>query len=696
MANELDIKREPTALEVATGTEEQLRDSERRYRALFDLVPVAVYSTDAEGVIQQFNRRAVELWGRTPDENGEKFCGSFKIFSRDGTPMPHDKCPMARILRGEKLEPSDLELLVEQESGARKNVIVSPSIFRDERGEIAGAINCLFDITDRIQAEQSLVEAAKQQEALHEFVHRRHEAQCLEDIYAATLDAITAVVHCDRASILLFDETGELRCVDGRGLSGNYRQKAGDHLPWKTDTKEPKPIYLEEISRGDISKSLKSDLKGEGIGAAAFLPLIAERELIGVFTTFYDKPHVFSDQERSLSLTIGGQLALGVERKRAEEALRQTEERFELLVEGAKDYAMFLIDPDNVISFWSAGAERLFGWSREEAEGQTGALIFTPEDKARGAVEQEIEGAVRDGRALDRRWHLRKDGSRFWTDGVMMRLDNETGGVRGLVKIARDATDDREAEEALRRARDEMEQRVVERTRDLVATNSELERTMAQRRQLEKELLEISEREKRRIGQDLHDIICQELSAAALYLKSTANRAETKHPAAAKTLNEAAEIVNRNVTLARNLARGFQPVKLSGGEFTAAMRALVTQANKNRTVHCRLEMPQPVQILDETFALNIYRIAQEALTNALKHGNAKTVLVSLKKGRGHLRLTVEDDGKGFQRKKRTKGLGLHIMDYRASVLGGSFAIETKSTGTQIFCTIPLKSRPEKK
>ena len=340
-------------------SEEQLRDSERRYRALFDLVPVAVYSTDAEGVIQQFNRRAVELWGRTPDENGEKFCGSFKIFYPDGTPMPHDKCPMARILRGEKLEPSDLELLVEQESGARKNVIVSPSIFRDERGEIAGAINCLFDITDRIQAEQSLVEAAKQQEALYEFVHRRHEAKSLGDIYAAGLDAIEAVVNCDRAAIFLFDEKGVMQFVDWRGLSDKYREAEG-HSPWKAGIKEPLPVFIDDVDRSDFSKSLKSRLKTEGIGAVAFLPLMAEGKLIGAFATFYNSAHVFTEQERSLSLTIAGQLALGIERKRAEEALRQTEERFELLVEGAKEYAMFLIDPDNVISFWSAGRRTSF------------------------------------------------------------------------------------------------------------------------------------------------------------------------------------------------------------------------------------------------------------------------------------------------------------------------------------------------
>ena len=279
----------------------------------------------------------------------------------------------------------------------------------------------------------------------------------------------------------------------------------------------------------------------------------------------------------------------------------------------------------------------------------------------------------------------------------MMRLDNEGGGVRGLAKIARDATDERAAEEALRHARDEMEQRVVERTRDLVATNSELERTMAQRQQLEKELLEISEREKRRIGQDLHDIVCQELSATALFLKSSANNMERKSPAIAKTLNEAALAVNRNVVHARDLARGFQPVELSAGEFDAAMRALVTQTNANRSVKCRLEMPRPMQLRDEMVTLNLYRIAQEALFNAVKHSGAREVVVSLVRDRNQVRLMVEDNGKGFRPSKRNKGLGLHIMRYRASVLGGTFAIDSKpNSGTRITCIVPVKLASSKK
>ena len=117
--------------------DEAIRQSEKRYRTLFDLVPVAVYTCDAEGLIQEYNQHAVELWGREPKRNdpSEKFCGSFKIFYPDGRPMPHHKCPMARALRGEKLTATDLEILVEQSSGARRNVLVSPTALRERAGK---------------------------------------------------------------------------------------------------------------------------------------------------------------------------------------------------------------------------------------------------------------------------------------------------------------------------------------------------------------------------------------------------------------------------------------------------------------------------------------------------------------------------------------------------------------------------------
>ncbi|HEX8490894.1 MAG TPA: CheR family methyltransferase, partial [Chthoniobacterales bacterium] len=133
--------------------EEEVRTAGVRYRTLFELVPVAVYTTDAVGLIQEYNQRAVDLWGRKPARGGEKYCGSFKIFHPDGTPMPHEECPMARVLHGEEPEPGDLEIVVEQENGDRRHVLVAPRAIKDDQDAIVGAINCMHDITVRKQME---------------------------------------------------------------------------------------------------------------------------------------------------------------------------------------------------------------------------------------------------------------------------------------------------------------------------------------------------------------------------------------------------------------------------------------------------------------------------------------------------------------------------------------------------------------
>lgn len=148
--------------------QEKLRESEERFRTLFELGPVAIYSCDASGVIQNFNRRAVELWGREPasEDTDERFCGSFKLFRADGSFMPHELCPMSEVISGKIPETRDAEVLIERPDGSEVSVVVNIRPLKNKHGEITGAINCFYDITERKAAEQ------RQHFLMNELAHR--------------------------------------------------------------------------------------------------------------------------------------------------------------------------------------------------------------------------------------------------------------------------------------------------------------------------------------------------------------------------------------------------------------------------------------------------------------------------------------------------------------------------------------------
>ena len=153
---------------------EALRKSEERYRVLFELSPVAVYSIDASGVIQDFNRVAADLWGRKPalGDTDERFCGSSRLFRPDGSFMPHEQCPMAQVVSGEIAEARDAEVLIERPDGSRIIAVVNILPLKSPNGDITGAINCFYDITERFRMERELQQQA---DALADLNRRKDE-----------------------------------------------------------------------------------------------------------------------------------------------------------------------------------------------------------------------------------------------------------------------------------------------------------------------------------------------------------------------------------------------------------------------------------------------------------------------------------------------------------------------------------------
>ncbi len=242
---------------------------------------------------------------------------------------------------------------------------------------------------------------------------------------------------------------------------------------------------------------------------------------------------------------------------------------------------------------------------------------------------------------------------------------------------------------SLRSLHRELAIRVEQRTRAL-------KQEMAQRQRLEEEILQISEREQRRIGHDLHDSLCQHLTGTAL-----AGQVLHEH-LAAKAMPEAAdagkvvELVEEGISLARNLSRGLYPVEMEAEGLMAAFQELAKNISKATKVRCVFECDQPVLIHDDAAATHLYRIAQEAVQNALRHGKPQRIGISLSERAGQVNLTIEDDGVGLpEAGTSSTGLGTRIMAYRAAMIGGACSIEPAATGgTLVTCSFPQRPPPK--
>ncbi|MES2569931.1 MAG: PAS domain S-box protein, partial [Verrucomicrobiota bacterium] len=218
-----------------------------------------------------------------------------------------------------------------------------------------------------------------------------------------------------------------------------------------------------------------------------------------------------------------------------------------------------------------------------------------------------------------------------------------------------------------------------------------LHEDISERKHLEREILEISELERRNIGQDLHDGLCQYLTGTALMATALANSLGATSES--EKARDIAQFMRAAVEKTRELARGLHPVEIEGCGLVGALQELAQGINKR--VPCVFQSTRGINVKDAMVAVTYYRIAQEAVENALKHGNPRKILITLSNSGAYLVLTVEDDGIGFhpQSMLRGKGMGINIMKYRASALGAKFAASNlPARGVRVLCSLPLANR----
>ena len=218
-------------------------------------------------------------------------------------------------------------------------------------------------------------------------------------------------------------------------------------------------------------------------------------------------------------------------------------------------------------------------------------------------------------------------------------------------------------------------------------------RMLEERRQLERDIIKVSEHEQQRIGQDLHDGLCQQLAAIGCAVHALAEELHSLRLPVAEDAALVEESVQQAAADARDLARGIFPVHVDDAGFSAALNELATNTSRLTGVSIVIHEDGEIQIDSPKVAMHLYRIAQEALANAVRHGGAREIVIALHRRHNVLELRLEDDGSGMAADKKIvgAGMGLRTMRYRAQSIGATFEITPRSAGgTCVCCRLPLR------
>lgn len=310
---------------------------------------------------------------------------------------------------------------------------------------------------------------------------------------------------------------------------------------------------------------------------------------------------------------------------------------------------VLVLDPDGKIQKWNRACEETTGYTSAEVLGRS-ILEFIEPDEEKG-VNKVLERLQKGEKLIEFENHLRtRTAGRRLIAWSNTSLKNSTGGIQHIIATGIDITE---------------------------------------RKELEREIIEISNREKLRIGQDLHDGICQELSAIELMSQVLEQKLSNKAPTEAALADKIAKNVRQAVVNTKNVVRGLSPVVLEASGLVFSLEELCEIVSRLYSVECSFKCSEPVAIKDNNAAIHLYRIAQEACTNAIKHGHATRIAVQLRGlDKEHLQLEVVNNGTPFPPAlENAKGMGLRIMKYRARMIGATIEFENeREKGPRVVCT----------
>ena len=547
--------------------ERQLRESEERFRSIVETTCDCVKLVAADGTLLQINSAGLAMLeaGSAEPVIGRNISDLIAPQDRD-----RYRAFNQTVCAGQK---GSLDFEIIGLRGRRRYMETRAVPFRTPEGDIA-QLAVTTDITERKRSQEVEATAARQQKALFHLADSLHRSTSLHDVYAAAIDAICEASQCDHASISLYDDSGVMRFVLWRGLSDAYRKAVEGYSPWKPDENDPRPVCIENIDSAEVDDSRRKTIKAEGIVALAFIPLVSDGRLIGRFTMYFPRVHSFNDDQLELSITISRQLAFAIERKRADEALRQSEERFRTL---------------------SAS------------------------------------------------------------------LDHE---VRVRTK--------------------ELE----ERSRALLVQSEQV-------RNLSRRLLQTQDEERRHIARELHDSAGQTLTVLGMNLAQLTHEAQKRDPEIAKQAEMSEHLVQQLHQEIRTTSYLLHPPLLDDSGLASAL-AWYTQGLAERTgLKIDLSIPEDFGRIPREMELVVFRLVQECLTNIHRHSEAKNALIRIARIEGAISVRIEDDGKGMPAEKLAEiqsggsGVGIRGMRERVRQFRGEMKMESNSSGTKIIVSIPV-------
>lgn len=363
------------------------------------------------------------------------------------------------------------------------------------------------------------------------------------------------------------------------------------------------------------------------------------------------------------------------ERRLAHEELQRNQADLKDFVENAA-VGLNWVGPNGII-LWANKAEReMLGYEKNEYIGH-----HISEFHADPKILEDILYRLKNHeQLLNYEAKLRCKDGRIKTVMISANVLWENGSFVHTRCFTQDITDRKKAQEGLLKAHAELEARVAARTEELSQAYKALEKEMAWRLRAQRDILEISEREQKRIGQDLHDGIAQQLAGLSFMAKTLQYKLLEKGMSEAGDVERILEFLKKTIDDTRRLSRGFYPVELEKLGLVPALEELAMDTEKIYAVPCFYKFDHSINIQNDATAAHVYRMTQEAVSNAVKHAKPHQLNLSMKRENGHVVLAVEDDGIGIDKKRIKPKMGLRIMDYRAKMIGASLDIEKKMQG----------------